>query len=105
MPIAVQTADKDKKIVTAMHVRGAGSLGTQACSTSVAVRLEFGTLPGGNNTWRLSPAVSHVLLACLAHGALVHAAQLTMRAVAAGGACPRACVCWGCRAGRRRLQP
>lgn len=56
--IPVQVADKDRKIVTALHVRGAGTPGPQGGSTSVAVRLEFGTLPGGNGTWRLSTAVS-----------------------------------------------
>lgn len=54
----IKVADKDKKIVTALHVRGAGTRGPPGSSTSVAVRLEFGTLPGGNDTWRLSTAAA-----------------------------------------------
>ncbi|KAL4419994.1 hypothetical protein ABPG75_007092 [Micractinium tetrahymenae] len=54
----IKVADKDKKILTAMHVRGHGTVGALGGSTSVAVRLEYGTLAGGNDTWRLSTAAA-----------------------------------------------
>lgn len=86
----MQVADKDKKIVTALHVRGAGTRGPPGSSTSVAVRLEFGTLPGGNDTWRLSTAVRCRRRPAEARLAPWAAAEARLRlAGAVGGLCGR----------------